>query len=109
MKSVMDQLMDKWGTKLIWFHDGAAVTLRGFFQPVTSRSWQKLRREVSPLGEASTLMYVYLGPVDQEICEGDQLEVAGKHYVFRKTELIYDRDGPVYRWGLCTRKGRELD
>lgn len=109
MKALLDRMMSKWGMSLVWFHDGSAVTLRGFFQPVTSRSWQKLRREISPLGETPTGMYVYLGPVEQEIREGDQLEVAGRSYIFRKSELIYDRNGPVYRWGLCARKGREMD
>lgn len=109
MKTLLERMMGRWGMLLYWHHEGKREPVRGFFQPVTTRSWQKLKREITPLGEAPTGMYVYMGPADREIQEGDQLEVAGRFYIFRKTELIFDRNGPVYQWGLCARKGREME
>lgn len=104
---MMERLMSRFGTEIFWYRDGVKQTLRGFFQPVTSRSWQKLKREISPLGPVPTGMYVYIGPVEARIREGDQLEVAGQCYILRRCEQILDRKGPIYRWGLCARKGRE--
>ena len=99
--------MDRYGTAMIWQHDGKEEALRGFFQPVTSRSWQKLLREVTPLGAVSTGLYVYIGSSDREVREGDLLRLGNRNYQVRRTEILYDRAGPVYLWALCARKGGE--
>jgi hypothetical protein len=52
-------------------------------------------------------MYVYIGPEGYEIQEGDFLTVGDREYVLRRAETICDQDGPIYRWGLCARKGRD--
>ena len=92
---------------MVWQHDGKEEALRGFFQPVTSRSWQKLLREVTPLGSVSTGLYVYIGPVSREIRAGDMLSLGQRSYRVRRTEILCDRTGPVYLWALCARKGGE--
>ena len=97
--------MERYGTELFWLHDGKEEALRGFFQPVTSRSWQKLLRQVTPLGETSTGLYVYIGPVSRELKSGDGLRVGQRQYGIRRTEWIYDHAGPAYLWALCVRKG----
>lgn len=97
--------MDRYGTELVWLHDGKDEALRGFFQPVTSRSWQKLLRQVTPLGESSTGLYVYIGPVSRELAPGDGLRVGPREYRIRRTEMIYDHTGPAYLWALCVKKG----
>lgn len=107
MVNVLERIMDRYGTTLVWTHDGVEEALRGFFQPVTSRSWQKLLREVSPLGSVSTGLYVYLGPASREVQGGDMLRLGNRDYQVRRTELIYDGRGPVYLWALCLRKGGE--
>lgn len=105
MELVMERIMDRYGTELVWIHDGTEEALRGFFQPVTSRSWQKLLRQVTPLGEASTGLYVYIGPVSKDLQPGDGLQVGQRKYRIRKTEIIYDQAGPAYLWALCVRRG----
>lgn len=105
MEMVLERIMDRYGTALVWLHDGKEEALRGFFQPVTSRSWQKLLRQVTPLGEASTGLYVFIGPVSRELQPGDGLQVGQRQYHIRKTEIIYDHTGPAYLWALCVRKG----
>lgn len=105
MDLVLERIMNRYGTEILWQHDGVEEALRGFFQPVTSRSWQKLLREVAPLGEVSTGLYVYIGPVSRELGPGDGLRVGSRQYHVRRTEVIYDRAGPAYLWALCVRKG----
>lgn len=107
MKQMLERIMARYGCTVLWCHEGKARNIRAFFQPVTSRSWQKLKREVFPLGHVPTGMYVYIGSEAYELREGDFLTVEGSEYVVRRTEVICHRDGPLYRWGLCARKGRE--
>lgn len=107
MVNVLERIMDRYGTEITWVHGGEEEALRGFFQPVTSRSWQKLLREVTPLGAASTGLYVFIGPVSRQIQPGDMLCLGQRQYQIRRTEMIYDWDGPAYLWALCARKGGE--
>ena len=105
MELVLERIMNRYGTEITWQHDDTEEVLRGFFQPVTSRSWQKLLREVVPLGEVSTGLYVYIGPMSGELNPGDGLRVGERRYFIRRTEIIYDHKGPAYLWALCVRKG----
>lgn len=105
MVKVLERIMDRYGTAMVWNHNGKEEALRGFFQPVTSRSWQKLLRDVTPLGAVSTGLYVYIGPVSCEIQPGDKLMLGDRVYQIRRTEIMYDRTGPAYLWALCVRKG----
>lgn len=107
MVNVLERIMGRYGTVLVWIHDGVEETLRGFLQPVTSRSWQKMLRETTPLGQVSTGLYVYLGPASQELKAGDMLRLDRRQYQVRRTELIYGNTGPAYLWALCVRKGGE--
>ncbi len=105
MESVMERIMERYGTALVWQHGSAEEVLRGFLQPVTSRSWQTLLREIAPLGEVSRGMYIFLGPVSKPVQSGDGLVLADRHYRVRRTEILYDRGGPAYIWALCAREG----
>ena len=105
MGNILERIMNRYGTEMVWIHDGKEEALRGFLQPVTSRSWQKLLREVSPLGAVSTGLYVYFGPVSRELQGGDLLSLGRRQYQVRRTERIYDRSGPAYLWALCVQKG----
>ena len=107
MKQMLERIMDRYGTRIQWTHGQACREIRAFFQPVTSRSWQKLKREVFPLGQIPTGMYVYIGPEGYPVQEGDCLTVGDLEYVLRRTEVICYQNGPVYRWGVCARKGRD--
>lgn len=107
MKQMLERIMSRYGTRILWTHGGERREIRAFFQSVTSRSWQKLKREMFPLGHIPTGMYVYIGPESNPIQEGDFLTVGEREYVLRRTEVICDQDGPVYRWGVCVRKGRD--
>lgn len=105
MELVLERIMERYGSELIWIHDGKEEALRGFFQPVTSRSWQKLLRQVTPLGEASTALYVFFCPMSVLLEPGHELRQDQRSYRVRKTEILYGHTGPAYRWALCVRKG----
>ena len=80
-------------------------TVRGFFRAVNSKSWQSMESEASLLGEITRGQYVYMGPVDGAVKEGDTLILGDRSYLFRRTELYYYGNQAVYQWGLCVEKG----
>ena len=105
MKQMLERIMNRYGTRIRWTHGVESREFRAFFQPVTSRSWQKLKREVFALGEVPVGLYVYIGQVENEINPGVRLVLGRREYLIRRTEIIYDSKGPAYRWGLCVQKG----
>lgn len=86
-------------------HDGTEQTIRGFFQPVRSKSWQNMVNLSTPLGEVFRGQYVYIGPADVPVTEGDRLEVGEKTYFLRRVEAYYYGEEAIYIWALCVEKG----
>lgn len=76
-----------------------------FFRAVNAKSWQSMESEATLLGEISRGQYAYIGPVGAQVREGDTLTLGDKTYLFRRAELYYYRNQPVYQWGLCVEKG----
>ena len=97
--------MAKHGTDLTIVSGLENKTVRGFFRAVNSKSWQSMESEATLLGEITRGQYVYMGPVAAAAQEGDALILGGRSYLFRRTELYYYRNQPVYQWGLCVEKG----
>ena len=88
-------------------HNGRKETVRGFFQPVRSKSWQNVVHESTPLGEAVRRRYVYIGPPETQPLELDVLEVDGRYYSVRRVERYHYCGEAVYTWALCLEKGAE--
>ena len=107
MQQMVGKILETYGSAMTLQQDETSFAIRAFFQPVRSKSWQYLEGNYSPLGEIPRGQYVYIGPIEPEAKVGDVLTVAGKDYWLRRTELICDRDGPVYCWGMCVEKGGE--
>ena len=105
MQRKIGLILETYGVRITRKEEGA--TYRGFFQPVRSKSWQYLDGDYSPLGEIPRGQYVYIGPVEPAAEAGDTLTVGSKDYWLRRTELVWDREGPVYCWGMCVEKGGE--
>lgn len=105
MKTAMESLMARWGTDMTIVSGEEETTVRGFFRAVNSKSWQNMESVVSLLGEISRGQYVYLGPADTAVKEGDTLNLGQKSYLFRRVEAYYFENQPVYLWGLCVEKG----
>ena len=93
------------GTDLTIVSGEETKTVRGFFRAVNSKSWQSMESEASLLGEITRGQYVYMGPVVAAVKEGDSLILGNRSYLFRRTELYYYGNQPVYQWGLCVEKG----
>ena len=107
MVRTVEKMFRRYGTQMRLCTHFGEEDFCGFLHFITSRSWQKLKREVFPLGQIPTGMYVYIGPEGYPVQEGDCLTVGDLEYVLRRTEVICYQDGPVYRWGVCARKGRD--
>ena len=101
----METLFTRWGTDMTIVSAEEHKTVRGFFRAVNSRSWQNMESVVSLLGEISRGQYVYLGPADVAVKEGDTLLLGEKSYLFRRVEPYYFGNQPIYQWGLCVEKG----
>lgn len=97
--------MARYGTGLVIDRGGEQIRVRGFFQAVNSKSWQSMESEATPLGEISRGQYLYMGPVETELKEGDTIRLGGKQYLVRRAECYWAGDENVYRWGLCVEKG----
>lgn len=104
---MMDRILQRYGTVARVEHEGQEEKVRIFFQPSTSKSWQNMEPVRSPLGKLPGGQYLYIGPAGVEIHPGDRVALGQKEYILRRAEVIQDRSGPVYRWGLCVEKGRD--
>ena len=105
MRRAVEKVMANHGTDLTIVSGEENKTVRGFFRAVNSKSWQSMESEASLLGEITRGQYVYMGPVSAAVKEGDSLILGNRSYLFRRTELYYYGNQPVYQWGLCVEKG----
>ena len=105
MRRAVEKIMVRHGTDLTIVSGSETKTVRGFFRAVNSKSWQSMESEATLLGEISRGQYVYMGPADGDVREGDTLLLGGSSYLFRRTELYYYGNQPVYQWGLCVERG----
>jgi hypothetical protein len=107
MQKMVSKILSAYGSKLVLVHGEESLEIRAFFQPVRSKSWQYLEGNYSPLGEIPRGQYVYIGPAEPKAEAGDTVIADGKEYWLRRSEVILDKAGPVYCWGLCVEKGGE--
>lgn len=104
---MVDTILRQHGTEMVICPSGGgdAVAVRGFFQPVQSKSWQNASAVATPLGEIAQGQFVYIGPAAVSAAEGDVLQVGENFYSFRRVEPYYYGGSQVYLWGLCIEKG----
>ncbi len=105
MRRSVERILDQYGTDLTIVSRQERKNARGFFRAVNSKSWQSMESEASLLGEITRGQYVYLGPAEVAVQEGDTLLLGQKEYLFRRVEDYYCGQEPLYRWGLCVEKG----
>lgn len=105
MEKMVARILSRYGTAMELTTAQGTDTVKGFFQPVRSKSVQNMVCLDTPLGEVPRGQYVYMGPAEVTAGEGDTLRVGQRYYVFRRTELFYCGDQPAYLWGLCVEKG----
>lgn len=105
MRKMVDGILRQYGTAMTLEQAAGEKTVRGFFQPVRSKSWQNIVNAASALGEFSRRQYIYIGPAGTPVEEGNTLMLGERAYLFRRVEYYYYADEPVYIWGLCVEKG----
>ena len=105
MRKMVEAVLQQHGTDMLLTSSGNEKTVRGFFRAVNSKSWQSMESEATLLGEITRGQYAYIGPADGGAREGDTISLGEKNYLFRRTELYYYGNEPVYQWGLCVEKG----
>ena len=105
MKRMIDKILKQYGVAAVLEHEGKCICLRVFFQPSMSKSWDSMNPIVTPLGQLPGGQYLYIGPADQPVSQGDRVCVGNQDYMVRRAETYMDRKGPVYRWALCVRRG----
>ena len=99
MRRMVEKIIAQYGTDMRLTSGTETKTVRAFFRAVNAKS------EATLLGEISRGQYAYIGPVGAQVREGDTLTLGDKTYLFRRAELYYYRNQPVYQWGLCVEKG----
>ena len=107
MRRMIDRALKRYGVAAVLEHEGKNIPLRTFFQPSMSKSWGSMNPIVTPLGQLPGGQYLYIGPAEQPISQGDVVQVSTGSYVIRRPETYLDRNGPVYQWALCVRKGSD--
>ena len=105
MKKMVTGILRQYGSKITLERTGGTVTVKGFFQPVRSKSWQNLTNVATPLGEIPRGQYVYIGPADTEVSLGDVLTIGEESFIFRRVEPYWYGEEQIYIWGLCVEKG----
>ena len=105
MQKMVNTILRQHGTAMTLTRGETEFRVRGFFQPVRSKSWQSLVDQSTPLGEIFRGQYIYIGPADVAVSEGDILTVEGNSYFLRRVEKYLYRGEPVYTWGMCVEKG----
>lgn len=105
MRQTVEKIFSRYGTDLTIVSASESRTVRGFFRAVNSKSWQSMESEATLLGEITRGQYVYMGPADGAVQEGDTLILGRRQYLVRRTEEYYYGNQPVYQWGLCVEKG----
>ena len=105
MKALIESILLGYGS-LVTIRDGEnARTFRAFIQPVTEKGWQNTRKIIASLGQIPRGQYVYIGPAETELVEGQILEARRQQYVVRRCETVYLAEEAMYVWALLTKTG----
>ena len=105
MQKMVNTILRQHGTAMTLTRGETTVRVKGFFQPVRSKSWQSLVNQSTPMGEVFRGQYIFIGPGDVQVSDGDVLTVGKKSYFLRRVEQFLYGDEPVYTWGMCVEKG----
>lgn len=106
MKRMIDAILSGYGSPVtILYTDGAQKQARAFVQPVTDKSWQSIRKTMLPLGEGPVGKFVYIGPAEPAIAEGDMVLYDERRFDVRRAQTLELAGQALYIWGLLTPSG----
>ena len=107
MRKTVDMILRKYGTEVTLRRNAGNVTVRCFFQPVSSTSWQSIAHTASPLGYTTQAEYLCIAPAKAGIRDGEILVHQQREYLARRVESYCCGGQDVYQWVLCVEKGGE--
>ena len=102
---MLDTILHKYGTEVTLCRPEGNVSVRCFFQPVSSTSWQSIVHTVSPLGYSQRAEYLCIAPAEAGIRENETLKVLDRSYLAQRAEPYCYCGETVYQWVLCVEKG----
>lgn len=105
MRRMLETAMRQYGMAMKIHRGVECFSLRGFLQPSRSEARQEVQMEYGPLGRIPMEQYVFIGPAEPAVQEGDLVEAAGTWFRLHRAEPVYAGDGVLYHWGLCRKKG----
>ena len=79
--------------------------VRAFIQPVTAHGWDSIRKTVSDLGQVPVGRFVYIGPAEPSVREGDSIECEEKLYTVCRAETMVFAREDLYTWALLREVG----
>ena len=94
MKTLMESILQGYGSLVTVREGKSARTFRAVVQPVTEKGWQATRKVIETLGKIQTGQYVYI-------------EAQGEEFLVRRCETRYLADEAVYVWALLVKAGGE--
>lgn len=105
MQRMVSTILRQYGTVIRISGAEGERTVKGLFQPVRAKSVQSMVSLETPLGEATRRQYVFIGPGDLEMTEGNVLSVGDREYFLQRMEKYHYCDQVIYTWGMCVEKG----
>lgn len=105
MQAAVEQLLRRHGTPAQIRRGEEKAQVRCFFQPVNSTSQRSMVHTALPLGLMCQGEYIYIGPAEPAVREGDTLALGEEEYLLRRVETYRYRGRKIYHWALCSRKG----
>ena len=107
MERYIKEILAQYGAILTVCHGETQTACRGFLRPVTGKYWQNMEHVLSDIGQVPRGQYVYLGPPEVPLVQGDRVILEGTAYLVRRGERILLGDRCLYYWGLCIQEGTE--
>nr|DAG11540.1 MAG TPA: hypothetical protein [Caudoviricetes sp.] len=107
MKEAIARVIRYYGSAVTVVTEAGSVETRAFLQPVTSKSWQNMRKVIQGLGEIELGQFLYLGPAEPDLAAATEVVQGQEHYRIRRTEQICLKEEALYCWGLLTKEGGE--
>ena len=101
-RQMWKSLLERYGQKVTVYRAGLATEVRAFFQPVNERASGET---ITALGVAPTGKYRYLGPVELDPEEVEELAWNGRVFRLLRVRAVPAGEEIAYRWALA----EELD
>lgn len=104
MKTMIDRILAQYGNEMTVTHGKDIQTVRAFLQPVTEKSWSELRKTVQQLGQIPAERYVYIGPAEAAVCDGDTVCLGERTFLVCRSEQLSVRGQALYVWALLRQR-----